>query len=112
MITLPRQNFARIILMMYILFCLIMRTAYQGKQFEFMIQEMRRPVVKTIDKLIEQNFTLYIRSSRMKYLAQMEFMHRLDKNVSTSSRENSSCEIFDLFLEQILMCIMLASKTT
>ena len=30
---LPKNNFARIILMSFIIFCLIFRTAYQGMQF-------------------------------------------------------------------------------
>lgn len=33
---LPRRNFARFLLMVYILFCLIIRTGYQGIQFQLM----------------------------------------------------------------------------
>jgi hypothetical protein len=37
MTSLPGRNFARFNLMVYILFSLIVRTGYQGKQFEFMV---------------------------------------------------------------------------
>jgi hypothetical protein len=38
LIRLPGRNYARYHLMVYVLFCLIMRTGYQGKQFEFMLK--------------------------------------------------------------------------
>lgn len=73
---LPGRNFARFILMLFILFNLIMRAAYQGKQFEFMGLEMRRPDVQSIDEMIEQNFTLHFLKSREIFFTEMEFMHR------------------------------------
>lgn len=48
---LPRRNFARIILMIFILFCLIMRTAWQGKYFEFLTSDGRRHGMITIDEI-------------------------------------------------------------
>lgn len=56
-LTLPGRNFARYLLMMFILFCLIIRTAYQGKMFEFLQQEMRKPEVKSVEEMIANNFT-------------------------------------------------------
>jgi hypothetical protein len=38
---LPSRNFARYLLMIYILFCLIVRTGYQGVQFEMMYKVFR-----------------------------------------------------------------------
>jgi hypothetical protein len=35
---LPGRNFARYCLMLFILFCLVMRTAYQGMQFDLMLK--------------------------------------------------------------------------
>lgn len=37
-IILPGRNFARYILMMYFMFCMVIRTAYQGVQFELMFK--------------------------------------------------------------------------
>jgi hypothetical protein len=38
MMTLPGRNFARFILMMYIWFALVVRTGYQGVQFDMMLK--------------------------------------------------------------------------
>lgn len=57
---LPRLNFARYILMMFIMYCLVIRTAYQGMMFEFLQKEMRKPEHPTVENLIEKNFTFNI----------------------------------------------------
>jgi hypothetical protein len=57
MFKLPSGNFARIILMTFILFCLVIRTAYQGVKFEMLNSDMRRPHAKTMQELADKNFT-------------------------------------------------------
>ncbi|KAG5679805.1 hypothetical protein PVAND_009343 [Polypedilum vanderplanki] len=57
---LPDLSFSRFILMMFILFCLIIRTAYQGVLFELMTSQRRKPEPKNIRGLIDQNYTLLI----------------------------------------------------
>ncbi|KAG5679621.1 hypothetical protein PVAND_009181 [Polypedilum vanderplanki] len=44
---------------MFIIFCLIIRTAYQGVLFELMRSQPRRPEPKDFQGLIEQNYKLY-----------------------------------------------------
>jgi ribosomal 50S subunit-associated protein YjgA (DUF615 family) len=61
--------------MLYIMMCLILRTAYQGKQFEFIGKEMRRPDPKTIDELIQKQFTL-LNLQDVKLFKNMEFMKK------------------------------------
>lgn len=56
----PRRNFARFLIMMFMLYSMIIRTAWQGKIFEFMQKEVRKPEVQSIDKMIEKNFTIYV----------------------------------------------------
>lgn len=56
---LPEKNFARFILALFILFCLIFRTCYQNKLFEFTTSEPRRPPPKTIEDLIDRNYNVY-----------------------------------------------------
>lgn len=52
LVRVPSQSFARFLFMMFTLFCLVMRTAYQGKMFEFMTSEMRKePIAKSNDEL-------------------------------------------------------------
>lgn len=62
--------------MLFILFCLIMRTGYQGKQFEFMLKEMRRPQVQTIDELIQNEYLIWLSYDDMEAVKDMEFVER------------------------------------
>ena len=56
---LPNKKFSRFILMIFIYFCLIFRTCFQSKFFEFMTSEPRHPSPKTIENLIERNYKIY-----------------------------------------------------
>lgn len=51
----PRAFYSRFILIFWLLFCLIIRTAYQGVMFDFMTTDMRKPLPKTLDDLITHN---------------------------------------------------------
>jgi len=55
----PKENFLRIIFTSFIFWCLVMRTAYQGKLFEFTTTAMKKPEMKTLEDLRIRNFTLY-----------------------------------------------------
>lgn len=56
---LPEKWFARFLLIIFILFCLIFRTCYQSKLFEFMTSDMRKSSPETVEDLYEQGFTIY-----------------------------------------------------
>lgn len=58
-IVVPARNFARYLVMVFIMYCLIIRTAYQGKMFEFMQKNMTQAGVQSVDELIDRNFTLH-----------------------------------------------------
>jgi predicted neutral ceramidase superfamily lipid hydrolase len=66
-IVIPRRNFARFILMMFILYCLIIRTAWQSKIFEFMQKEMRKPGVKMVDEALEKYDKEYTLAGGIQY---------------------------------------------
>lgn len=55
---LPFQNFPRIILVTFMVFCLVFRTAYQGVLFDMIASDIRKPLPKTIDDLYEMNYTI------------------------------------------------------
>ncbi|CAG9810542.1 unnamed protein product [Chironomus riparius] len=55
---LPKDSVPRFILMLFIGFCLIFRTCYQSKIFEFMTSDMRKPPPKDVKDLIKNNFTI------------------------------------------------------
>jgi hypothetical protein len=76
MISLPGRNFARFILMNYILFALIVRTGYQGVQFDMMLKEIRPKDIETIDELIANNYTIYFNSDWLHSVQDMDFVKR------------------------------------
>jgi len=55
---LPVASIPRFLLMMFITFCLIFRTCYQSKLFEFMSSNMRKPLPSTVEDLIKENYTI------------------------------------------------------
>jgi hypothetical protein len=55
----PRKNFLRITLSIFIIFCLIMRTAYQGVFFKMMTNDMKPKAPETIDELNEREYTIF-----------------------------------------------------
>jgi hypothetical protein len=56
---LPQNNFSRILLMKFLLFCLVMRTLYQAKVYNCMNSNMVHKPMETIDDLVRNNFDLY-----------------------------------------------------
>jgi hypothetical protein len=55
---LPTSNFARIILITFVYFCLVIRVAYQGVQYELICKDLRKPAPKTIDQVFEYNYSI------------------------------------------------------
>ena len=55
---LPSEHFSRFILILFIFFCLIFRTCFQSKSFEFLTSEPRRPPPKSVEDLLERNYTI------------------------------------------------------
>lgn len=54
----PKGNFARILLMCFIIFCLVLRTLYQSSLFKF-LQLLDQKDFQTIDELIENKYKIY-----------------------------------------------------
>lgn len=57
---LPRRNFARFLMISFILYSLIIRTAWQGKMFEFMMKNMTKAEIHSVEELIEKNYTFHM----------------------------------------------------
>lgn len=56
---LPESNFARILLMTFILYCLVLRSAYQSLLFEYVASDMRKSSPNTIEDLYTNDFIIY-----------------------------------------------------
>jgi hypothetical protein len=71
----PGRNFARYMLIMFVLWSLIIRTCYQSELYKNLQRDMRRPRIKTIDELNEKNFTcLYFQDNE-------DFPHEVDSGM-------------------------------
>lgn len=59
----PFKNFARILLMSYLLYTLVIRGAYQGALFQFMKSESLYPQVETIREMVDRGYNFYMTSA-------------------------------------------------
>lgn len=76
-VKLPSRNFSRFLLMMFIIQCLIIRTAYQGKLFEIMQKELKKPQIASIEEAIKKDFTFHLASGFLKaFDNSMDFIQR------------------------------------
>lgn len=55
----PKRNFARFILMMFLIYALVIRSLYQGSFYMLIKSNMRHDVVQTINEMIEKDFKFY-----------------------------------------------------
>lgn len=59
----PTRNFSRFLLMVFILFCIVIRTLYQAQVFKFLQTDQIHAEIQTIDELIAQHFDIYMYES-------------------------------------------------
>lgn len=58
--TLPVRNFARFVLLNLLLYCLVVRSSYQGAVFNTLMSNDKKPSVKAISEIMDRGFTFYI----------------------------------------------------
>ena len=56
----PSKNFARFLLMMFLIYSLIIRTLYQASFFELLKMNAKHGEVQSISEMIEKDFNLYV----------------------------------------------------
>lgn len=61
----PRENFSRFLLMMFIIFCLVIRTLYTGSLYRFLQSDIHHSEVESIDEMIEKDFKFYVSTSSL-----------------------------------------------
>ncbi|KAG5680940.1 hypothetical protein PVAND_010416 [Polypedilum vanderplanki] len=89
----PRESFSRFLLIMFILFCLIIRTCYQSMMFEFMTSDMQKPLPESIEDLTKMNYIVVIAESLV-YLVTKQLKERKLKNFFVVHSEEA---LFDLY---------------
>lgn len=75
MTTLPKRNFARTILIIWIIGCVVLRSAFQGSLFEFIQKPRNLPSPSTLDELVKRNFTLYWSTSIYQFFVNTSKFH-------------------------------------
>jgi len=57
---LPTRSFARFLLMLWIIWSLIFRTCYQGKLFEYLSGDGRKPQIQSIGEMLDRNYSYFV----------------------------------------------------
>lgn len=68
---LPGRNFARFLLMTFVLFCLVQRNLYVGSLFRFMQSEDHHKELSTLNEIVEKGFDIFMYhpyKERMNYI--------------------------------------------
>lgn len=61
----PMRNFARTLFCIWILACIVIRSAYQGAIFDFINKAKNVPALDTVPQLIQNGYTLYMTSTTL-----------------------------------------------
>lgn len=75
-IKLPVRNFARFLLMSFVMFCLVMRSCYTGSLFNIMKNDISSREIKSIAELDSLGYTFYIYDTLNARLKDEKFMKR------------------------------------
>lgn len=59
-IPLPRRKFASFLVMLFIVYCIIIRNIWRTEIFAFLQNDSEKPGVKSIEEMVQKNFTLYL----------------------------------------------------
>lgn len=57
----PKRNFARTLVTLFVIFCIVIRTTYQASLFQFLQSEQRLAEIKTVDELIDKGLKIHQR---------------------------------------------------
>lgn len=80
----PSNSCARLLLMAFIIFCMIVRTVFQGSLFKFLQSDGNRRQISSVDEMLKENFNFHIGKS---------YENMIDKTSSMYSRWRSSLTI-------------------
>jgi hypothetical protein len=73
---LPRNNFARFILMNFIIYYFVIRTVYQGGIYNIIKSRQRKPELASIDEIMEKNYDFYLYETFANRAQHMKFYDR------------------------------------
>lgn len=59
----PSNSFPRLLLMTFIIFCMVIRTIFQGSLYRFLQSDGSRSQVSSVDEMLDENFDFHIGKS-------------------------------------------------
>ncbi|KAJ6635609.1 hypothetical protein Bhyg_14195 [Pseudolycoriella hygida] len=64
----PKMNMPRIIIVKFVLFCLVIRSIYQGSLYNFLQSGAKADAVQSIDEMVKKGYTFFMLKSYADYL--------------------------------------------
>lgn len=114
---LPKRTFARYTLIVFTIYCLVLRSVYQGGIFNSLKSHDRKPDVTSIDEMIEQKFLFYIyetlapRVKDFKFFQRSEIFPNAEIDIYRRKTLNPSTKVALLnYLDQVLYVNMVNYK--
>lgn len=103
---LPKNNFARFILMTFLLFCLVMRALYQGSLYEFLQSESSEKEPQTIEEMAKREYKFYMISSYDDFSKENIYMKGRKRIISPEVIKKLMVEVLDNKFQGTLMLKM------
>lgn len=66
----PTRNFARTLICIFMLYCIIIRCSYQGALFKIMRMDPKEPIADSFYKMLERNYVFYMRQTSIEHVRQ------------------------------------------
>uniref|UniRef100_A0A3F2ZEL9 Uncharacterized protein n=1 Tax=Phlebotomus papatasi TaxID=29031 RepID=A0A3F2ZEL9_PHLPP len=84
----PMRNFARFLLMLWILSSLVIRSSYQGSLFNFLKDHRNASIADTFPKMIKEGFKIYGSEAIRKYFSSNDVYLSVFRNISVRELED------------------------
>jgi hypothetical protein len=103
---LPKGNFARFILMTFLLFCLVMRTLYQGSLYEFLQSDSSEKEPQTIEEMAQREYKFYMIASYDDFISDNFYIKGRKRIISAEVIKKLMIEVLDYHFQGTLMLKM------
>ena len=83
---LPSRNFARFVLMNFMLFCLVIRSLYQAKLFIMLEIDVKEKTLNTINDMMENQMTFFTYKTLSQRVKELTFANRQVKIIGSQTK--------------------------
>lgn len=101
---LPGRNFARSILCIFMLYCLVVRNSYTGALFTFIRSDsIRNPTVDSIDEMVANDFTFYMIPATVQQIYRIKKIYVRRSVIETSQVPEMRIKMTDPHFEGVYL---------